>query len=109
MSFFDNTIGSVINAAIQAVNHQTRRPHRPRSRSPVQAAHFPELARAQRRCQGLVAARGHAVPAEPAHPARLRAAQAGGSNADDALPRDLEGDIRDREAALKSELGRHWA
>ena len=73
---------------------------------PVQEARFPELARAQRRCQDFVAARGHAAPAEPAHLARLRASQAG-TTAGDVPPRDLEGDIHDREAALKGKLGEH--
>jgi uncharacterized protein len=72
---------------------------------PVQAARFPELARAQRRCQDLVAARGHAAPAEPVHLARLRASQ--GSTADASTPRDLDSEIRDREAELGRKLDQH--
>jgi uncharacterized protein len=73
---------------------------------PVQAARFPQLADAQRRCQDLVAARGHAAPAEPPHLARLRASQAGNTGGD-AGPRDLDGEIRDAEGALKDKLGQH--
>ena len=73
---------------------------------PVQAARFPQLAQAQRRCQDLLAARGHAAPAEPAHLARLRASQAGNVG-DDVAPRKLDGAIRDAEGALEDKLGRH--
>jgi hypothetical protein len=72
---------------------------------PVQAARFPQLAQAQRRCQDLVAARGHGVPAEPPHLARLRASQ-GGVGPAHAESRDLDDEIREREAGLRARLER---
>ncbi len=70
---------------------------------PVQANRFPALAQAQRRCQDIVAARGHVAPAEPAHLARLRASQ--GADPAQLPARDLDRDIRDGEAALRDKLG----
>lgn len=70
---------------------------------PVQQARFPQLAQWQQRSQALLASRGHTAPAEPPHLARLRASQ-GGSAAADEAPRDLDAEIRDKEAALKRRL-----
>lgn len=71
---------------------------------PVQAGRFPQLAQWQQRCQALLAARGLPAPAEPPHLARLRASQ-GGDTGKDTAPRDLDAEIRDREAELKRSLG----
>lgn len=71
---------------------------------PVQAGRYPQLAQWQQRCQALLAARGLAAPAEPPHLARLRTSQ-GGDAGNDAAPRDLDAEIREREAELKRSLG----
>ena len=71
---------------------------------PVQAGRFPQLAQWQQRCQSLLAARGLSVPAEPQHLARLRASQ-GGDGGKASPPRDLDADIREREAELRQKLG----
>ena len=74
---------------------------------PVQAGRFPELAQWQRRCQDLLAARGFAAPAEPAHLARLRASQPGDGSHDAAPPRDLDAAIREGETAIRQEQRKH--
>jgi hypothetical protein len=74
---------------------------------PVQAGRFPELAQWQQRCQDLLAARGITAPAEPAHLARLRASQQGGSNGDPATPHDLDAETREGEAAIRAEQRDH--
>jgi hypothetical protein len=74
---------------------------------PVQAGRFPELALWQLRCQDLLAARGFAAPAEPAHLARLRASQHGSGNADEAKEHDLDAEIRQSEAAIRQEQRKH--
>ena len=71
---------------------------------PVQAGRFPQLAQAQQRCQALLAARGFPAPAEPPHLARLRASQ-GGDGGQSGPTRDIDAEIRDREAELKRTLG----
>ena len=71
---------------------------------PVQAGRFPQLAQAQQRCQALLAERGFPAPAEPQHLSRLRASQ-GGDGSQSAAPRELDAEIREREAELKRTLG----
>ena len=68
---------------------------------PVDAGKFPQLAQWQQRCQALLAARGLHLPQEPAHLARLRAAQ-GGAGA--APARDLGEEIERRERELGQAL-----